>query len=56
MEFEKKMMYKVFWIDGSLKEAFFETKKDAADFKLMMYALKPDIEVHINKWTVLIEK
>lgn len=58
MEFEKKMMYKVFWIDGSLKEAFFETKQDAADFKMMMYAVKPSVKVYINKWTwtVIIEK
>ena len=58
MEFEKKMMYKVFWIDGSLKEAFFETKQDAVDFKMMMFAVKPNVEVYINKWTwtVLIEK
>lgn len=58
MEFEKKMMYKVFWIEGSLKEAFFETKQDAVDFKMMMCAVKPDVEVYINKWTwtVLIEK
>lgn len=58
MEFESKMMYKVFWIDGTLKEAYFESKEDAINFKTIMFTAKPEIEVHINKWSwkVLIEK
>lgn len=58
MEFESKMMYKVFWIDGTLKEAYFESKEDANNFKTIMFTANPEIEVHINKWSwkVLIEK
>ena len=58
MEFESKMMYKVFWIEDTLKEAYFESKEDAIMFKKIMFAAYPTIEVHINKWSwkVLIEK
>lgn len=61
MEFESKMMYRLFWIEKDVigvKEALFETRADAEIFKNMLETFKPAIDARINKWSwkVLIEK
>lgn len=61
MEFESKMMYRVFWIEKNVigvKEALFESRDDAEEFMRMMEQLHPAYDVHMNKWSwkVLIEK
>lgn len=61
MEFESKLMYRLFWAEKDVicvKEALFETRADAENFKNMLETLKPDVDAHINRWSwkVLIEK
>lgn len=61
IRFDSKIMYRVFWIEKNVigvKEALFESREDAEDFKDMMELLRPDCDVHINKWSwkVLVEK